>query len=62
MNALGVVYVNHHLQSLTAGTDRRTPRRSTTSLRQRLTGIAGTFRAAVKQPTGTDGSVAPSVR
>lgn len=60
-HAIGVVFANHHLQSLTERPVRRTAKRPSTSLRQRLARIAGTIRTA-SRPNGTDGSVAPAIR
>jgi hypothetical protein len=59
MNAIAVIYVNRHLESLAADaidhpSSLDLPKRS---LRQRLASIAGTVRSAISGPLVASGSV-----
>ena len=60
MNAIAILYVNSHLQSL-AIERQRTERQPKRTLRERLGSIAGVVRSAFADPAVTPGSVVPAV-
>lgn len=60
MNAVAVVYVNHHLESIAV--DRRiVPQLPKRSLRERLASILDTVRSTAAEPGVAPSTVLPSV-
>jgi hypothetical protein len=59
MNAIAVIYVNRHLESLAADAaeHRSIPDQSKRSLRQRLASIAGAVKSTFADPIVASGSV-----